>query len=602
MLEADASAGGPGSAGAPLGSVGALAETDGRGSPAGNSRAHDGRGERRRRSSVLVVELNEQDESKGALARITVAMMQQVRLTLMAFGLVLIMAPVVAIFEPCVAYMTKSLPNFVSSASCRGLLSEGRGVDLLVCAALGFFLNTGAFFIASVDANPRSSRMLRHQVPAAAASAAYTYMYASAVSSRGDLEMVVGVLLAGFIVASMPLLSHAVYSFATAARRSLRRAAHQVVFAIAFGVLSVVLGAIATTYVSLSKFVSGWKGVAINGICCPLMLVGVRHGAALIIHAKVSGAAMDFAGVLVMLMAIVTSTPQFYVLAMIDDGTPQFIASAVASAASEWMGAAVAARVAHHKLAEAALRTWDKRSSRVVPARLRPSVVLSGAQPSEGAQSSSRPDSRPDPAREGPATTSALTNRASDGPADPSPEIELANARDGPAIPSQAVKLASPARDGPANSSQAVKLTNHARDGSAGPSQAVKLASHADSPADQDEAAARRKLLIATRVAHADVGEKAALLLGCAAAIWISGLSLELTARAFALVLLEAVADHAKAATYAAGGINVRSIGLNFHFLTLLGIALTGGTSCATLFLAVRIECWISESVGRAEG
>jgi hypothetical protein len=353
-------------------------------------------------------------------------------------------------------------------------------------------------------------------------------------------------------------------------------------------VLTVVLGALATTYVSLSEFVSGWTGVAVNGICFPVMLVGVRHGAALLVHANVSRASIDFGGVLVMLFAIITSTPQFYVLTMIDDGTPQFIASAVASAASEWVGAVVAARAAHHKLTGAALLTLvsGSSSSRVMPARLLSRVVLSGAHPSQRAQSSSRPDSCPDPGSEGPANTSALTNRASDGPAGPSPEIELSNnAREGPTIPSQAVKLAS-----------------HARDGSAGPSQVVELASHAHSPANQAVAAARSKLLIATKVAHAELGEKVALLLGCAAAIAMSGRSRESTARASALVLLEAVSDHAKVAAYAANGISVSNTRFNFHWPTLLGLALVGGVAWSTLLMALRLECWIGESVGRAMG
>ncbi len=249
-----------------------------------------------------------------------------------------------------------------------------------------------------------------------------------------------------------------------------------------------------------------------------------------------------------MLFAIITSTPQFYVLTMIDKGTPQFIASALASAASEWVGAVVAARAAHHKLAEAAQRTPASGSSlsRVVPARLEPRVQ-SGAQPSQRAHSSSLLNSLPDPA-----ITSALANRAKDGPASPS--------------------------------------------------RTVNLASHECSPASQREAAARHKLLVATRVAHADLGEKVALILGCTAAIWISGRSRESTARASALILLEAVTDLAKAATYAASGINVGNTRFNFHFPTLTGVAFIGGVGCAGLLLSVRLECWVGESVVGALG
>ncbi len=91
-------------------------------------------------------------------------------------------------------------------------------------------------------------------------------------------------------------------------------------------------------------------------------------------------------------------------------------------------------------------------------------------------------------------------------------------------------------------------------------------------------------------------GEKVALLLACTAAIWISGRSRESSARASALVLLEAVSDHTKAATYAASGLNVGYTRFNFHFPTLLGLALIGGVAGSVLLLAVRLDCWIRDS------
>jgi hypothetical protein len=49
--------------------------------------------------------------------------LEQVRLTLMALGLALMMAPVAATIEPLIELSTMALPNFVPSAPCEGTLS-----------------------------------------------------------------------------------------------------------------------------------------------------------------------------------------------------------------------------------------------------------------------------------------------------------------------------------------------------------------------------------------------------------------------------------------------------------------------------------------------
>jgi hypothetical protein len=110
----------------------------------------------------------------------------------------------------------------------------------------------------------------------------------------------------------------------------------------------------------------------------------------------------------VLLNEISTSAPQFYVLttcvcivssmcisvpftnsARRIDGTPQFIASALSSFATEWIGAVVAARAAHVELELRTGREWLSRVklSRVLPSR---------AQPSEHAESTLGPGSGDD--------------------------------------------------------------------------------------------------------------------------------------------------------------------------------------------------------------
>ncbi len=124
----------------------------------------------------------------------------------------------------------------------------------------------------------------------------------------------------------------------------------------------------------------------------------------------------------------------------------------------------------------------------------------------------------------------------------------------------------------------------------------------ASSMASQSEAVTINKLLLATKVAHEELGEKVAMFLGCSVALWVGGLSSESVAKALALVLLEAISDVAKAAAYAASKIEVGHVRFNFHWPTLLGLALVGGGSWAGLLFAIRTNRLIGEDVGRVFG
>jgi uncharacterized membrane protein len=120
--------------------------------------------------------------------------------------------------------------------------------------------------------------------------------------------------------------------------------------------------------------------------------------------------------------------------------------------------------------------------------------------------------------------------------------------------------------------------------------------------ASRSKAVTRNQLLLATKVAHEELGEKVAMFLGCTVALWVGGLSSESVAKALALVLLEAISDVAKAAVYAASKIDVGHVQFNFHWPTLLGLALVGGGSWGSLLGAIRINCLIGEDIGRVLG
>jgi hypothetical protein len=112
----------------------------------------------------------------------------------------------------------------------------------------------------------------------------------------------------------------------------------------------------------------------------------------------------------------------------------------------------------------------------------------------------------------------------------------------------------------------------------------------------------RNKRLLATKVAHEELGEKVAMFLGCTLALWAGGLRSESVAKALTLLLLEAVSDVAKAAAYAASKIDVGHVRFNFHWPTLLGVALVGGGSWGSLLVAIRVNCLIGEDIGRVFG
>ncbi len=86
------------------------------------------------------------------------------------------------------------------------------------------------------------------------------------------------------------------------------------------------------------------------------------------------------------------------------------------------------------------------------------------------------------------------------------------------------------------------------------------------------------------------------MLLGCTVALWVGGLSSASVAKAFALVLLEAISAVAKAAVYAASQMDVGHVQFNLHCPTLLGTALLAGVAalgccCGLLLLLLLLLC-----------
>ncbi len=244
--------------------------TPGLGPAAGSSHASDGPAELRR-SSVVVVVLDPHHTTRGAAGRAAAALVHQGLLTLMALGLALIMSPLAAAIEPCVELFTCQLPNFVPSLPCQGLLTEGRGVHLVVCAVLPAFLMLNGILLAAIEANPRARRLLLHtMLVGLAAGVAFPLYYASAAApSLSALQVVLYVSVAGIPVFLAPQVSFAFWGLATANRRSWKRAALEIAFGVTVGATSTILALSVGLYVALSDQIpDGLTGVVINGKSC----------------------------------------------------------------------------------------------------------------------------------------------------------------------------------------------------------------------------------------------------------------------------------------------------------------------------------------------
>jgi hypothetical protein len=124
----------------------------------------------------------------------------------------------------------------------------------------------------------------------------------------------------------------------------------------------------------------------------------------------------------------------------------------------------------------------------------------------------------------------------------------------------------------------------------------------APSLARRSEAAAARRQLLAVKIAHEELGEKTALLIGCAVAAHVGGFSSEWAVKALALLLLEAVSDMAKAGTYRARRIDVGHVRFNFYSRNLLAVAFVGAASWAMVLVAISMNCLIGEDIASILG
>jgi hypothetical protein len=224
----------------------------------------------RRRSSVVAVALGQKPDSRRGLEAVASAVTVQARLTLMALGLALTVAPVAAMSEPLLVLVTKRLPNYEPSEPCQGLLMDRHSKALVVISTLGAYFVMNGFQVAAVEANARAVHRLRWSLLVGAlVTVTYPALYASTVTvSPSTFEAVAFVALGLVSVFWLPAVSHVAYRLALAKRRRWKRSLLAIINGMTLSVLSTLIGFTVGVYLILSYRISGMSGFLVNGKRC----------------------------------------------------------------------------------------------------------------------------------------------------------------------------------------------------------------------------------------------------------------------------------------------------------------------------------------------
>jgi hypothetical protein len=222
-----------------------------------------------RQRSMLVVALHLRPRHESGCGAADKAC-EQARLTLMALCLALMIAPLAVLCEPVVALLTGALPGIELSTPCQNLLSERRSVDVIVTVALGAYLSLNGCHVAAVEANEKAVKAIKHTLSVGAATAVlYSAWYAASMpSSPSGSSVVAHDALCLQVVFGLPYISLAVWSFATARRRSWRRVLLDIAKGLLLSALNASLGLLIGLYVYISYQVSGLEGVVVSGKHC----------------------------------------------------------------------------------------------------------------------------------------------------------------------------------------------------------------------------------------------------------------------------------------------------------------------------------------------
>jgi hypothetical protein len=189
-----------------------------------------------------------------------------------------------------------------------------RGVGYLATSSYASWMAEVALGIMVIESVPRAPRVLPHLLMATFAQSAYLFLYMRHVSAGGR-EMLFWLWgpFTVFAVSFAPAFSMFVQYLATA-RPGCKLAALLSVACVLLPMLLTLFSLITVLYIVLSDQVSGLAGLIINGVAYPLAMASNRKTLLALLRAVISGDSLIFAGVFVLGLEIISSTPQFYVL------------------------------------------------------------------------------------------------------------------------------------------------------------------------------------------------------------------------------------------------------------------------------------------------
>ncbi len=121
-----------------------------------------------------------------------------------------------------------------------------------------------------------------------------------------------------------------------------------------------------------------------------------------------------------------------------------------------------------------------------------------------------------------------------------------------------------------------------------------------DDAATKDDAATRertalRRLSVASKVAHQDLGERVAMFVGCALGLAQAEPSAFVAGKVLTLVVLEIATGFAKVAIFAASEIRVGTVRFNAHLSAFIAVAFAGACGCEGVNGGLRINCMIGD-------
>jgi hypothetical protein len=262
-----------------------------------------------RRSSVVLITFGVTEHKRGCYERLA----RQVRQSGKAFLLALLCVPLALALEP-VAVLSRQVPaEDFPQASCEDLSMDRRGVGYQATAGFSTWMAEMSLAIMMIATVPRTPRVQPHLLVGTLATCAYLLLYMRTVFTSPREAFWLSGPSVVFVVSFAAPFSFFVWYLATA-RPGCKLAALLLVACVLLPMLITILSIITVLYIVLSEQVSGFAGLLINGVAYPLALVSNRKTLLELLRAVATGDSINFAGISVLGLEIISSTPQFYVL------------------------------------------------------------------------------------------------------------------------------------------------------------------------------------------------------------------------------------------------------------------------------------------------